>query len=67
MAHLLVWKNVSDFNDIRQAPLRASHFDVLDEFIGAEVFLLLPVFMAFLLFLGRALAEVFITDFFMAP
>ncbi len=50
--------------------LRASHFDVLDEFIGAEVFLLLPAFiafMAFMLFLGRALAEVFITDFFMTP
>ena len=66
MAHLLVWKNVSDFNDIRQAPLHARHFDILDEFI-AEVFLLLPAFMAFMLFLGRALAEVFITDFFMAP
>jgi len=40
--------------------------DVLDE-IGAEVFLLLPAFIAFMvfmLFLGRALAEAFITDFF---
>jgi len=46
--------------------LRASHVDVLDE-IGAEVFLLLPAFIAFMvfmLFLGRALAEAFITDFF---
>ena len=38
-------------------------FDVLDE-LGAEVFLLLPAFIAFMLFLGRTLAEAFITDFF---
>lgn len=52
-------------NDI-SPHLRASHVDVLDE-IGAEVFLLLPAFIAFMvfmLFLGRTLAEAFITDFF---
>ena len=54
-----------DLNDI-SPHLPASHVDVLDE-IGAEVFLLLPAFIAFMvfmLFLGRALAEAFITDFF---
>ena len=41
-------------------------FDVLEE-LGAEGFLLLPAFVAFIafmLFLGGTLAEVFITDFF---
>ena len=38
-------------------------FDVLEE-LGAEGFLSLPAFIAFMLFLGGTLAEVFITDFF---
>ena len=37
--------------------------DVLEE-LGAEGFLLLPAFVAFMFFLGRTLAEAFIPDLF---